>query len=299
MTNSNPLDFLVIGAQKAATSWLYNCLSEHPELHLPKRKREVEYLGGALHQQHGSDWYFSLMAGGTTGQLRGDVSIEYLFDRNSPNAVREHLARVKLIASLRDPVERAISAFYWGTRKGYLAASNLDDGLQRAMDAYTSEDEDRPTKTRDKYAEIIKRGLYAEQIDRFRARFPAEDFCILFYDDITESPHGVIEQVYSFLGVNSAFVPRAIARRPKRNTYHRALIHLERLAPKARLLAGLLDRVNTRLAPSQPVKPELNPLLMDSMRAFFAPHNAKLRILLDEMTAGGTRLSGETYPSWL
>jgi hypothetical protein len=299
MKNTNPLDFLVIGTQKAATSWLYNCLADHPELYLPKRKKEVEYLGGPLHQKHGSDWYFSLMAGGAPGQLRGDVSIEYMFDPGSPNAIQKHVSRVKLIVSLRDPVERAVSAFYWGTRKGYLEATSLDEGLKRAMDAYLNNNQDALSGMRAKYAEIIRRGLYAKQITRYRLHFPDSDFCILFYDSIRGSPNQVVEQVYSFLGVDSGFVPPKINRRPKQNSDHGLLIRLERMAPRTRLFAGILDRINMRLAPSKPSTPDLDPQLVETMQAFYAPHNAELHNLLDQMKAGGASLSEAEYPSWL
>ena len=78
------LDFLVIGAQKCATSWLYYCLKDHPELYLPAKKREIQYLGGRLFHEKGVDWYFSLFQGAHRNQKIGDVSVEYIFDQQSP-----------------------------------------------------------------------------------------------------------------------------------------------------------------------------------------------------------------------
>ena len=55
------IDFLIIGAQKSATSWLYDCISEHPQICVPKQKKEIEYIGGELYKKNGLEWYFSLL----------------------------------------------------------------------------------------------------------------------------------------------------------------------------------------------------------------------------------------------
>ncbi len=74
----NTLDFLVIGSQKCATTWIYDILDQHSSISLPKDKREVEYLGGKLWLEKGDEWYFNLMKKDSQDKLSGDVSVEYI-----------------------------------------------------------------------------------------------------------------------------------------------------------------------------------------------------------------------------
>lgn len=80
----NKLDFAVIGAQKCATSWMFYCLTEHPELVLPDKKQEVSYIGGeAFRGNGGADWFFDRYSVSVSARLRGDVSVDYLYDRSA------------------------------------------------------------------------------------------------------------------------------------------------------------------------------------------------------------------------
>ncbi|MGH7669524.1 MAG: sulfotransferase family protein, partial [Gemmatimonadaceae bacterium] len=112
-----PIGFLVVGAQKGATSWLFYCLREHPQLCLPDKKRESDYIGGPTYRERGEAWYFGLFAGQLPGQLAGAVSVDYLFDTAAADEVWRVAPQAKLIAIVREPVDRAVSAYYWLIRK--------------------------------------------------------------------------------------------------------------------------------------------------------------------------------------
>ena len=85
----NKLDFVVIGSQKCATTWLYDILNQHPAISLPKDKREVEYLGGDLWKKHGDNWYFDLMRS-NDNEIAGDVSVEYIFNKESAKLLAQN-----------------------------------------------------------------------------------------------------------------------------------------------------------------------------------------------------------------
>src|SRR5215472_8103927 len=117
-TQKNIPDFLVIGSQKCATSWLYDCLNEHPQICMPRHKREIEYIGGQLYKEKGMDWYLSLLGHCNGEKVKGDVSVEYIVNDESPRLLYDLNPNLKFILNVRNPVDRAMSALNWYTRKG-------------------------------------------------------------------------------------------------------------------------------------------------------------------------------------
>ena len=128
------LDFLLIGAQKCATTWIYHCLNEHPELYVGGGKNETYYYGGEIFKQKGLDWFESLFADASADQKLGSASVDYIWDVASMEQVRKQYPNIKIIAALRNPVERTISAFYWLMRKNIIEAKSLEEGIRKAID---------------------------------------------------------------------------------------------------------------------------------------------------------------------
>lgn len=242
----DPIDFLVIGAQKCATTWLYECLKEHPQICLPADKKEVEYIGGKIYKEKGAEWYFSLVNNAKPGQLKGDVSVEYMWNAGSPALVKELLPNVKLIASLRNPADRAISAYYWYLRKNLLPADkNILQTFEHLKNCYQQGKTDEPG------VDIILRGMYHTQLARYTQLFQPSQLLVFLYEEIKEQPAKVLEQIYEFLDIDKSFVPAAINERPKQNSYSKWLVAFERLAPKSKIIAALSNRLNQVISPQK------------------------------------------------
>lgn len=280
------LDFLVLGAQKCATSWLYYCLREHPEIHLPRAKREEAYLGGDLCERHGVEWYFTSVSGAAIGQVRGDVSVDYILDPRSPRMVRTYLPDVRMVLSIRDPVDRAISAYYWSVRKRNIPDLTLDRGLEIALEAYRGGFRGRDDLA--SYRDIIERGFYDQQIRRYLNHFPTGQLLVITHDEVVEDPRLVLRRVYEFLGVDGAFSPRRLRRRPKKNSYSRALIRLERLGcalpSGSRAISKIADYAN-RVVGSWPSRPEarLSHHIRQALAEEYRAHVCHLQDVLETM----------------
>jgi hypothetical protein len=194
--NHQPLakspDFIGIGAIKSGTTWLHACLAEHPEIHTPNTK-EIDYFSERF--ELGEDWYRGLFAN-PRNLLAGESTPKYL--HNPVCAERIHVAApdTKLIACLRNPVDRAFSHFMMAHRE---SKQTPQEKIQ-AFDELIRE-------TNIKY---VQYGLYAIQLKPYVDLFGINNIHIVLFDDINENPDRVISDVYTFLGINSKYIPSAL-----------------------------------------------------------------------------------------
>ncbi|HEY1419866.1 MAG TPA: sulfotransferase, partial [Candidatus Dormibacteraeota bacterium] len=122
-------NFLIIGAAKSGTDSLYGMLGQHPQIYISPSKEpmffvaeglpEVPYRGPSDREVllRWDSWvntlehYESLFGGATVEKAIGEASTWYLYDEGAPHRIKHHVPDAKLIAVLRNPVERAYSAF--------------------------------------------------------------------------------------------------------------------------------------------------------------------------------------------
>lgn len=262
------LDFVVAGAQKSATSWLYYCLREHSEIHVSPKKTEEDYLGGDLHAQHGDAWFFDRL--GKAGRQRiGHVSVNYLFDPRSAEVVHRITPGAQIIVVVRDPISRAVSALNWLVRRGLLPETTVEEGLLAAVQASCAHDSSAVPL----FAEIIDRGYYDCQIERYLEFFPPDRFCVVLYESIAANPAIVIEQIYRFLGVATGYRPPSLLAQPKRSSYSPSLNRIERMLPRWRLTAKALDYMNRAVARAgfAARRPTLSPALTQRLQELYEP----------------------------
>ena len=284
------VQFLIIGAQKSATSWLYYCLRDHPEIHLPGRKREDIYLGGDLHQEHGTDWYFRHVGEPNDGQRVGDVSVDYLFDPRSPEAVHEVIPDTKIIAALRHPIDRAVSSYYWNLRRDNVREMDLGGGMRHVLgNRQTAERPDLQYDPTNYYINILARGLYDVHLRRYLEHFSPDQFLLLPFDLIKQQSGRVLERTYEFLNVNPSFRPGRLNqnRRPKQNSYRPFLLRFERETPNTPFFghtANLAHQMVCRLGLHRE-RPSLPDDVKSELQNFYSSHVQDLIDLVQEIPA--------------
>ena len=195
-------NFIIIGAMKSGTSSLFSYLCRHPSVAPPLRK-ETHFFNLAMPAGRSLAWYkahFPLRAEMRGRRLVGEATPEYLFNSKVPGRIAD-LRPIKLIAILRDPVERAISHYHHEVRMGreYLSiedAMRLED--ERLEMATRPGREDLETYN---HASYKKRGLYLEQLERYWRVFPREDVLVVGTRDLHERPAKVVDETLRFLGV--------------------------------------------------------------------------------------------------
>jgi Sulfotransferase domain len=195
-------DFLIVGAQKAGTTALYAYLRWHPGITGPSWK-EVSFFD--RHYRRGISWYRGQFPLRSRGKLVGEASPGYLFHPLGPERVAATVPGVRLIALLRDPVDRALSHYHHEVALGREPLS-FEEALG-AEEERTRGEEARMIREPGYFSHAwwdhtyVARGRYAEQLERWLAAFPREQLLVLASEELSRDPAGMYARVLDFLGV--------------------------------------------------------------------------------------------------
>ena len=244
--SARPLpDFLILGAQKAGTTALYAYLRWHPQITGPSFK-EVSFFD--RHYARGERWYRAHLPALRRG-IVGEASPSYLFHPLAPERVRTMLPDVRLIALLRNPVDRAFSHYQHEVALGREPLS-FENAIDQEDDRMRGEVE-RMLRDPSYFSHAwwnytyVARGRYAEQLERWFASFPRDRLLVLLTDELAADTGGTYRRVLDFLGVDGsdlASYPRIFEREyGEMNPETRARLE-EQFAEPNRRLASLLGR---------------------------------------------------------
>ena len=243
--------FLIIGAQRAGTTSLHRYLVQHPAVGTMLRTKGVHFFD--TNYGRGMDWYasrFPTRAYGWwvrrrtgTGLLCGEASPYYLFHPLVPARVAEHLPEVKLIALLRDPVQRAYSHHQHELARGFETLP-FEQAIEREPQRLAGQverllAEPLSVSFAHQHHSYLARGLYADQLAAWWARVPAERLLVLSSERFFADPAATFARVLDFLEL-PAFTPDAY----ERHNAHRYARMDEALR---RRLAAYYEEPNRRL----------------------------------------------------
>jgi hypothetical protein len=210
--------FIIIGAQRAGTTSLFDYLGRHPDVASPTAvaediawSKEVHFFDDRF--SRGLDWYrslFPLAVRRRYARARGrdlvaaEATPYYLFHPFVPERIASTLPAVRLIALLRDPIERAYSHYQLAHRKGREQLS-FEEALA-AEPERIAEDEPHlgdPTyrSRHHRHHSYLARGLYAEQLERWFAHFPRGQLLVIGAEDFLADPAATYDEVLSFVGL--------------------------------------------------------------------------------------------------
>lgn len=203
------VDFIGIGAAKCATTWVYRCLLEHPQICGPYIK-EVNFFLSKKHPlysdeefsnkkslfQKGMDSYLKYFSHCPKDSVKGEISVSYLTDPQAAKLIKQIFPEVKILVFLRDPVKRAFS-FYNFARDFMLREKNrtFEEALKNNPEIY------------------IDWGMYYKHLKPYYDLFPRENIGVFFTDDIKDNQANFIQEVYKFLGVDNSFIPPSAKKR--------------------------------------------------------------------------------------
>lgn len=231
------LDFLIIGAQKAATTALQTALRRHPGICMPTGEsaifEEPDYAQRRW-ERLGDDE--------PAGVVKGIKRPNYLCSDQAIEHVSDALPEARLIVVLREPISRAVSSYYHLVRHAQLPFLPLDAGMNRCLDAFEAGDASLA-------ASIVRFGLYGRYLELWYARYPRGRFLILAQQFVSDNPGHALRRCATHLGVDpesSMFMDasRQAIERKNVGLYDARLLRIGRLASvlKTRAIPGSTRR---------------------------------------------------------
>lgn len=286
------VDFLVIGAYKSGTSTTRALLDAHPDVFVTTHKEpnhlafcepgDERHPDGAPNPGHRAamrdraDWIAAYADRGSA-LAAGEVSPEYMVSRTAAGRARALLPDARLVAVLRNPIERAYSDFLMYVRDG-VETDSFATALDRQDERWAA---GKPTGA------YLRTGEYAAQIRRWLDVYPAEQLTVLLQEDLRNDPDATARRLFDHIGVRSDLDLEPVE---DRNVSGVPTTLTAKAVYKARttlrpMLGGLVPEsirqaVDERLRGSL-ARPELEPSDRDRLVEHFADDVAEVSRLID------------------
>jgi Sulfotransferase domain len=208
-------NFFIVGAQKAGTTSLYHYLNQHPQVYMSPIKEpfffdhEMDSKGEVVRREFGGhrqpprfsniEEYSTLFEGARGEKAMGEATPLYIYAPGTAERIERYVPGAKSIALLRNPADRAYSAFLYAVRMGVEPLTDFAQALR-----------EEPLRMRDGWHYVFhyrSRGLYYQQLKRYYEVFGRERLGVWLYEDLREDPASVAQSAFRFLEVDDTFAP--------------------------------------------------------------------------------------------
>jgi hypothetical protein len=206
-------NFFLIGPPRTASTSLYHWFKQHPQIYMSPMK-EPNFLAFGptqkprypqLEEKKASfAEYEALFDGVTNEKAVGEASVIYIFSPDAPQMIKRYCPGAKIIAVLRNPVDRAYSHYCAYLRWGW----ELRKDFSEVVESYRED-----VRAGKFTADHIQWGFYARFLRRYYEAFDARQIRVFLYDELSRNPDKVLQNILAFLEVDIAFAPDAFRRR--------------------------------------------------------------------------------------
>lgn len=248
--------FLIIGAMRSGTTSLTRYLRAHPEVCMATHK-EVHFFDENFHR--GIDWYRSCFRCHHDGHETFEATQNYMYDRAALHRISEVVPAIRLIAILRNPVDRAYS-HYWLNRARKREPLEFGEALKAEADRLAGGSlHDRFTYS------YIDRGRYARQLQEVDSLYTKDHMHVLLFEDLRDSPEEAFRGVCQFLDIDDAVIPPNLGTTVNPYVTFRSLAVRRWIPRLPRLLGRAVAKVNTRSASYPSMDPALRADLIERL----------------------------------
>jgi hypothetical protein len=202
-------DFVIVGGKRCGSTSLYEYIARHPGVKPSRVKKGTHYFD--VNFGRGWSWYrskYPVRPLGRQDWITGEASPYYMFHPLAPARIADRLPHARLIAVLREPVERAWSHYRYSVERGFEDLS-FEEALDREPDRLAGE-EDRirhdPSyqSWSHRHHTYLARGLYADNLAALDALFPPDRILVLQSEALFREPQATLGRIFEFLGLPPA-----------------------------------------------------------------------------------------------
>jgi Sulfotransferase domain len=205
--------FLIVGGQRCGTTSMYKTLAQHPAVLPAGLRKGIHFFD--MRYDRGLDWYRShfplrstvARVERATGvpAISGESSPYYGFHPLAAYRIASDLPGVRLLVLIRDPSERAYSAYTHERARGY-ETETFERALDLEPERLAGEAErlavdPRATSHDLQHHGYVTRGRYVEQLERLEEIFGRGRLCVVDSQDFFTDPATAFARVTDFLGL--------------------------------------------------------------------------------------------------
>ena len=196
-----PVNFAIVGVQKAGTSTLHRLLVEHPQVCSGPEKEMRLFMEDDLDWTAPDFTDYARPARSRKETMAGDATPAYLFWPGALERMRAYDPTMPLIALFRDPIERAFSQWAMNRRRNP-QFTDLPETIRRwaapRLPDRIPADTDPGAFRRNS---LYLRGLYGQQLERGLALFPRAQWLLMDLADVARDHRHALDRVTDHLGL--------------------------------------------------------------------------------------------------
>ncbi|MEP6513593.1 MAG: sulfotransferase domain-containing protein [Parafilimonas sp.] len=200
MSNPFPNTF-IIGVQKAGTTTLDDWLAQHLQIYCYESLKDIHLFARFKSMPEIEDRLKKEPAVYQGEPVVLQSAVNYIFYPHLPASIAQYAPDAKLIVILRDPVERAISSYFY-----FKKMLRETRGIQQALLYQPKENITEFSKDNSDFT-YIEHGFYARQIKNCLQYFSKEQLLVLDYDELANNAASLLQNTFSFLHIDASFKP--------------------------------------------------------------------------------------------
>ncbi len=193
-------DIYIVGAQKSGTTTLYDWLAQHPQIYAHPFAKDYPYFSDPRARENGTSLFCSFVEKAPENciTLGGDANAMYAHD--GAQGMHLLMPEARLVAILRNPVERAYSAYTYAVER-LMEDRTFEQAIQDELRGRNYEPRDALQR------DYIGHGCYAAQLDALFLCYPPDRVKIIILEELKDTPNKVLKDLFSWIGVADDFLP--------------------------------------------------------------------------------------------
>ncbi len=196
-------NFLIVGTQKGGTSSLFFYLKFHPEIIRPIKK-EIHFFN--IHYGKGLAWYKAHFPLRSKNHITGEASPDYMFHPETPQRVKDLNPEMKIIFLLRNPIDRAYSAYQMNRRMKIDPRESFEEAIDFELSNRDSIGNQYNYERHNYF--YLERGLYGRQLNNWLLTFTKDQILVIKSEDFFQKTETELKRVYRFLNIDSVLPNR-------------------------------------------------------------------------------------------